>query len=86
MKRKSIVIGSLLVLLMTGFKKNQEETSKAEILEVEIFETSANGNSLTKVDTFQTEDSLTQISIDPEKKFQTITGFGGAFTESSANA
>ncbi|NRA93288.1 MAG: glycosyl hydrolase family 30, partial [Psychroserpens sp.] len=84
MKRKSIVIGSLLVLLMTGFKKNQEETSKAEILEVEIFETSANGNSLTKVDTFQTEDSLTQISIDPEKKFQTITGFGGAFTESSA--
>ncbi|WP_142784515.1 glycoside hydrolase family 30 protein [Changchengzhania lutea] len=53
-------------------------------LEVSIFETSANGNKLTKVNEFQTSDNKVSIELIPEETFQTITGFGGAFTESSA--
>lgn len=58
-------------------------TSKKE-LDVEIFETSASGNKLTKVSPFESNDDLSKITILPEEQFQTITGFGGAFTESSA--
>ncbi|WP_445196293.1 glycoside hydrolase family 30 protein [Tamlana sedimenti] len=53
-------------------------------LEFEVFETSANGNKLTKIMEFPKVDSIVKIKINPEKTFQTITGFGGAFTESSA--
>tara|TARA_R110002049_G_scaffold150890_3_gene314167 strand:+ start:891 stop:2342 length:1452 start_codon:yes stop_codon:yes gene_type:complete len=53
-------------------------------LQVEVFETSAKGNKLTKLSEFQKADSLVTIKLKPEDTFQTITGFGGAFTESSA--
>ncbi|MDB9720591.1 glycosyl hydrolase family 30 [Winogradskyella sp.] len=57
---------------------------KKEALNVEVFETSASGNKLTKLSEFSKLDSLSVITLLPNKKFQTITGFGGAFTESSA--
>ncbi len=60
---------------------NKEE--KKELV-LEVFETSASGNKLTKLNEFKTVDSALVIKINPNKKFQTITGFGGAFTESSA--
>jgi glucosylceramidase len=50
----------------------------------EVYETSQKGNKLSKISEFAKADSLTTISLNPEKTFQTITGFGGAFTESSA--
>jgi glucosylceramidase len=55
------------------------------VLQVEVFETSAKGNKLTKLNEFISVDTA-QVSIKlmPEQTFQTITGFGGAFTESSA--
>jgi len=53
-------------------------------LEVEVYETSASGNKLTKVTNFSNSDNQSKIILNPEKKYQTITGFGGAFTESSA--
>ena len=53
-------------------------------LEVAIYETSANGNSLTKLTALPSSESDVVVNILPEKQFQTITGFGGAFTESSA--
>jgi glucosylceramidase len=54
-------------------------------LEVEIYETSANGNKLTKVEAVQKlVDNATEIIINPSQQFQTITGIGGSFTESSA--
>lgn len=53
-------------------------------LNITVVETSAAGNHLTKIKEFpQTENTVT-IQIKPEETFQTITGFGGAFTESSA--
>ncbi|MFT6868065.1 MAG: glucosylceramidase, partial [Cyclobacteriaceae bacterium] len=51
---------------------------------VEVFETSASGNQLTQVTEFSSADYSTTIELLPDTTFQTITGFGGAFTESSA--
>ncbi|MBV7269394.1 glycoside hydrolase family 30 protein [Winogradskyella sp. WHY3] len=68
-------------LLITTMSCNKEE--KKELV-LEVFETSASGNKLTKLNEFKTVDSTLVIKINPNKKFQTITGFGGAFTESSA--
>ncbi len=53
-------------------------------LQVEVFETSANGNKLTQVTEFKTLENKATIKLNPEETFQTISGFGGAFTESSA--
>jgi glucosylceramidase len=51
---------------------------------VEIYETSAKGNKLTKIEETPPSKNSIKITLKPEEKFQKITGFGGAFTESSA--
>ena len=53
-------------------------------LKVEVYETSASGNKLTKITEFSNNKSENTITILPTEEFQTITGFGGSFTESSA--
>jgi glucosylceramidase len=53
-------------------------------LEATVYETSAQGNSLKKITDFSEGEKTSLITLNPEEKFQTITGFGGAFTESSA--
>lgn len=57
----------------------------AKSFEVEVYETSANGNSLTKINEFSTIKSPLKLTINPNEKFQTITGIGGSFTEASAH-
>jgi glucosylceramidase len=59
---------------------------KDDKLVVEVYETSANGNNLKKLENFSDEnqENNVQITLFPEQKFQTITGFGGSFTEASA--
>ena len=59
--------------------------TKPELLHAEVYETSASGNKLTRISDFVSADSLVSITLLPEKKFQTITGFGGSFTEASAS-
>ena len=59
-------------------------TEKQNQLNVEVFETSASGNKLTKITEFTTSEAPAVIKINPERIFQTITGFGGSFTEASA--
>lgn len=59
-------------------------TEKPAPLKVQVFETSASGNKLTPVTEFSTREDAVKIRLLPEEKYQTITGFGGAFTESSA--
>ena len=54
-------------------------------LEVTVYETSESGNTLKKVDQFSASENKVEIQINPEEKFQTITGFGGSFTEASAH-
>lgn len=53
-------------------------------LEVEVFETSASGNQLTQLTDFPSGNEGTLIKIKPQETYQTITGFGGSFTESTA--
>tara|TARA_B110000261_G_scaffold38564_2_gene45136 strand:+ start:6399 stop:7835 length:1437 start_codon:yes stop_codon:yes gene_type:complete len=54
-------------------------------LEVAVYQTSASGDQLTTKTEFNPSDSASSIKILPEQKFQTITGFGGSFTQSSAH-
>ena len=53
-------------------------------LEVEVFETSANGNKLEKRANFAIVEEAAKLTILPDETYQTITGFGGSFTEASA--
>lgn len=59
-------------------------TEPQKQLEVTVFETSEKGNKLSQIENFETLDTKVTIKLKPEQTFQTITGFGGAFTESSA--
>lgn len=58
--------------------------SEEKGLDVEVFETSSNGNKLTKLTEFKIQENKSTIKLNSEKTFQTITGFGGSFTESTA--
>jgi glucosylceramidase len=78
MKLLKNLLFTLLILTMINCK------SKKSALDFEVYETSAGGNSLTKINEFSTDKNVVNIDINPNEKFQTITGFGGAFTESSA--
>jgi len=77
---KLIKLGFCCVLITIMSCKTEEKTE----LMVEVYETSASGNKLTKISEFPEADSSSVITINPNKKYQKITGFGGAFTESSA--
>lgn len=58
--------------------------SNTRSLDFEVYETSATGNKLTKIEEFPESESIVNIEIKPEETFQKIIGFGGSFTESSA--
>lgn len=51
---------------------------------MKVFETSANGNKLTPIEPTSGGEPGVEIKILPDQQFQTITGFGGSFTEASA--
>ena len=72
---------SLLFSLLSFFPSTQtdEDTKKT----VTVYETSQSGNQLTQVTPF-TEEKGSTVTINIDQKKQTITGFGGAFTEASA--
>lgn len=53
-------------------------------LEVEIYETSASGNKLEQLAPASQCHGEISIQLKPEEKHQTISGFGGSFTESTA--
>ena len=72
----------LIVIFSMAFTLNSCKATKD--LEVEVYETSAQGNSLKKITEFSKSENPVLITLNPEEKFQTITGFGGSFTESSA--
>ena len=52
--------------------------------ELQVYETSESGNQLNLLTTFEEDSDASTIEINSKKELQTITGFGGAFTESSA--
>ena len=55
------------------------------MLQVEVIETSAAGNKLTPIPAIEPKEHASLIVLDTSKVFQTITGFGGAFTQSTAS-
>jgi len=76
------ILPNLIILFFTILLMSS--CTKSKILNAEVFETSANGNQLSQLSEFPEADLVVKISILPEEKFQTITGFGGSFTEASA--
>jgi len=80
MKFLSYCILSVLVIGMSC----KEEPPKT--LDLEVYETSESGNKLERITEFNINDNdtIATIVLKPDEKRQTITGFGGAFTESSA--
>jgi len=59
-------------------------SNKQNELIVEVYETSESGNKLKKLTDFKPVTNPISIELVPTETFQIITGFGGAFTESSA--
>ncbi|MGC1203323.1 MAG: glycoside hydrolase family 30 protein [Flavobacteriaceae bacterium] len=74
---KNLIVFTATLIMISCNKENN-------VLAVEVFETSAKGNKLTKITEFQNFEDKVFLKLIPEQTFQTITGFGGAFTESSA--
>ncbi len=74
---------SLLYIFLVFTIMSCTDTQKQ--LNIEVYETSASGNKLTRVTEFSSGASQSKIQLFPEKKYQTITGFGGSFTEASAS-
>lgn len=75
--------GFLIITLTMAVSMNS--CKEAENLTVEIYETSAQGNALKKISATTETDQPVEIKLKPEEKYQTITGFGGSFTEASAS-
>lgn len=77
MKIFNFYLGTLLTFFMLSCNQNH--------LPVEVFETSAGGNKLKEISEFSKAENQSSITLIPEETFQTITGFGGSFTEASAS-
>jgi glucosylceramidase len=54
-------------------------------LEVQVFETSADGHQLAQVATRKLPENPVEVVILPDEKHQVLEGFGGSFTEASAH-
>jgi glucosylceramidase len=76
--KTNFYLSILLLILLMGCNKNENK------LAVTIYETSEAGNKLTKIPESIAAENSSTIQLKPNQKFQTITGFGGSFTESSA--
>lgn len=74
---KKLKLLAILTVIISACTENK--------LEVEVYETSAQGNQLSQITDFSTGAVASKISLLPDQKFQTITGFGGSFTEASAH-
>lgn len=76
MQNRYVTLGLLTLLSACNMEKEMDVT---------VYETSASGAKLELKSDFQSNDSASEILVLPDEKFQTITGFGGSFTESSAH-
>lgn len=74
-------IGALVLcaIFLGGCAENAEKE-----MEVKVFQTSAEGDKMTEIAPSEAAE-YPMVELKPEEKFQTILGFGGAFTESSAH-
>lgn len=81
----SIIAGVFITLTMIACKENKQESKEVTLQQgFEVYETSRSGHKLSALDTFVRRDTVSEIKLNPSKTYQKYTGFGGAFTESSA--
>lgn len=78
MKAFNFIINIFLMVILLACNDQHDKLS------VEVYETSANGNNFQKITEFSTVTDAVNIQLLPDNRYQTITGFGGSFTESSA--
>ncbi|WP_340202433.1 glycoside hydrolase family 30 protein [Ascidiimonas sp. W6] len=78
MKLRNPFIYIFLFLMITSCD------NKNELLNVKVYETSSEGHKMTEITTFSGTDEIVEVKLLPQEEFQTITGFGGSFTEASA--
>ena len=83
-KSKVKIVDSKFLIIACIMAFSLHSCKVTDKLNVQVYETSESGNSLTKITQFSNEGTPIILTINPDEKFQTITGFGGAFTESSA--
>lgn len=76
MQKLYVTLGLSIMLFACNIEREMDAT---------VYETSAAGAKMQLKSDFKTNDSATEIRLSPDEKFQTITGFGGSFTESSAH-
>ncbi len=86
MKKNQFLFNRLKILvLIFSITLSMNSCKVTKELKTEVYETSAKGNSLKKITEFSESKARVVITLNPEEKFQTITGFGGSFTEASAS-
>ncbi len=71
------ICATLLLFFLTSCTMSDQ-------IDIQIFETSKSGNQLTERVEFPDSDIRVEVTINPDERFQEITGFGGSFTEASA--
>src|SRR5574344_665657 len=76
---KKYIICTLFLFVMWDCNAQQK------VWKATIYETSAAGKKMEKVAANATKQKINEIRLFPESTFQTVIGFGGAFTESSAS-
>ncbi len=76
MQKSIYILGSLFLLLSNGC--TEQKTN------MQVFETSKSGHQLTQLKEFEIGETIVDVIIHKDIKKQRITGFGGAFTESTA--
>ncbi|MFK8162020.1 MAG: glycoside hydrolase family 30 beta sandwich domain-containing protein [Lewinella sp.] len=86
--KSPILLTLFFLLTMMSCQSNsgdQPEESSQSPLALVVMETSAAGKKLETVSAFNIADAASSIELMPAETFQTITGFGGSFTEASAS-
>ena len=79
LKKTAYFFGIILLFFSTGC------TPVNNNLKAVVYETSESGHKLTEISDFATVENTSIIRLYPHKERQTITGFGGSFTEASAS-
>jgi len=77
--RSCLWLKAFALILLAG------SCSNSATMKMEVYETSASGHQLSLLSSFETADTVVEVALQPAEKYQTITGFGGAFTEASAS-
>ena len=77
MKNNSYVLLLIIILFASGCTNNFQQS-------ITVYETSQSGNKITPITDFPTTQETASLTLNPTKTYQTISGFGGAFTEASA--